>query len=335
MLSAAVVGPSVVAWAAPTPAAPPACSHLRVVDADADARDLLARVGDVVSEDIPALDVGMSAAFPASSLFRLDDPEAACLSAWVIVEPSRALIRVAGPRRCRFVFREVAVEHPLSELDRERVAQVAKAAIAAVNEETSGACEQPPAPIVVTPPPVVAVPQKADTPLASEPAPVAVASTAASVRSPIIPDWSRIVVGVNYGGQIYTHMLWDGPAVSLSLAGSSWQDDPELWVELRYVLAKGFNDSSIQTSSGRAGLSVKWWRLQRIGLGLGADRDLWAWPNLTNTPNWRPAARAFTTIVSPSWKGISVGATVFLDAVHSADPGDTLRPGFSLEVSSR
>ena len=44
---------------------------------------------------------------------------------------------------------------------------------------------------------------------------------------------------------------------------------------------------------------------------------------------------AFTTIVSPSWKGISVGATVFLDAVHSADPGDTLRPGFALEVSSR
>ena len=328
----AATAPGVVAHAASAPAAPATCSHLRLVDADAGARELLTRVGDVVSEDLPELDVGMASAFSASSLFRLDDPQAGCLSAWIVIEPSRALIRVAGPRRCRFVFREVGVEHPLSELDRERVAQVAKAAIAAFSATDAADCTQPAAPIDVRPAPA---------PLQASPAD-SVARTEETTRRSLLPDWSRVVLGGSYGGEIRAGALWAGPGVTLALAGSSWRDDPELWVDLRYAFAHEWLEpgTMVQTMAGRAGVSVSWVRYVRIGLGLGADREQWTWTldaksPATNAAIWRPAARLFTRIESPRWKGLSLAATVFLDAVHSPDPVNTLRPGLALEVSWR
>ncbi|HEX4403669.1 MAG TPA: hypothetical protein VH560_02495, partial [Polyangia bacterium] len=62
-ISGALTAWSVVARA--NEASPPSaatCAHLRLVDGDADARELLGELGDILSADLPFLDVAMASA---------------------------------------------------------------------------------------------------------------------------------------------------------------------------------------------------------------------------------------------------------------------------------
>jgi hypothetical protein len=317
-------------------APPPVCAHLRLVDADADARALLGELGDVLSADLPRLDVAMAPAQEVSRLFRSDDPDAACVTAWVVVEATRARIRVAGAGRCRYVFRELDLEQPLSALDRERLAQVTSAALSAVGDNAeSTEC---------APPPVVVAPTAPIAPVPSVAGPVAATTPPSTVHGApkSSAPFSSLAIGASYGGTYYLSAFRPGPGLSVVAAEPSWLYDPEIWVELRYVLASWSEDGEIQTVTGRVGVSARWWPLVRYGLGVGVDRvettsgqsivDSVNPPVLASTyRTWEPAARAFARIASPSWNALSLSLTVLVDVVHAPDPTNAVRGGLVVE----
>jgi hypothetical protein len=325
-VSALLAAAMVVATAAAASGAAraPVCAQLHVVASDADAQSLLPALRDVLSTEHPRLEAGVAPAFDPAWLFRASGPDAACVTGWVALEQTRALVRVAGAGRCRFVFRELAIERPLAEVDRERIVQVARAAMLATGEDgRAAACTQPLAPVVVLPA------THAD---AEEPAAEPLAITRSGVRTS--PWWSALEVGGSYGGPIRSSKLWSGPGVSLALVGSAFREDPELWLDLRYVLPNDFPSPGdrVQTTSLRGGGSIGWVPHVRLGLGLGADRDVLYYDS---NVDWQPAARAFARFDTPYWHGVAAGVTAFLDAVHSPDPTNTLRPGLALELRWR
>jgi hypothetical protein len=159
------------------------------------------------------------------------------------------------------------------------------------------------------------------------------------------PLGAALAIGATYGGTIRGGAFWDGPGVSLAVDEPSWYDDPELWMELRYVFPRAFDAPSnvVETFAGRAGVSMRWLEHLRVGIGVGVDRESLSFTTVANmgpggptstttvAPNWQPAARAFARVVSRSWRGFSLSATLLLDAVHSPDPVNTLRPGLTVE----
>jgi hypothetical protein len=339
--AALAVAASAVMFAAVARAAAPKalrCVRLRLADPDADARALLARLGDVLAEDFPGVDLGTAPSLAGDRLFRADDPDVACLTAWVVVEPTRALVRVASAGRCRYVFREVGVEHPLSELDRERVAQVAKAALSAIDDDSPEAPECAPPPVVVAPPPSAA--QVSAPPFA---APPPSAATPTAIRTPASSGpSSSLAIGASYGGTYHLGSVWQGPSLLMAVREPTWPREPEVWLDLRYVLPHSFDTGgdTTQTIAGRAGVSLRAWPYVRLGLGVGVDRERSTFELLSpgagaipsRYTSWQPAARVFTRVSTRSWKGFSLSETLFLDAVHSPDPQNTFRAGLTFEA---
>jgi hypothetical protein len=180
-------------------------------------------------------------------------------------------------------------------------------------------------------------------PVVTAPSPTPPASPPPAAEPPL---GAAVAVGATYGGTFHNGAFWDGPGVSLSVDEPSWHDDPELWLDLRYLFPRGFDPPSnvFRTIAGRAGVSVRWWAHLRLGVGVGVDRDAGSFTTVsgmapggpTSTTsvgsNWQPAARAFARVVSRSWHGFSLGVTLLLDAVHSPDPVNTLRPGLTVEA---
>ena len=335
----ALVG-ALTAWpavaSAEGPVAPPpvsVCAHLRLVDGDTDARALLGELGDVLSADLPRLDVAMAPAQEVSRLFRSDDPDAACVTAWVLVEATRARVRVAGAGRCRYVFRELDLEHPLSELDRERLAQVTNAALSAAVGDNAESTECAPPPVVVAP----------IAPARSVPAPAATTPPLSTVRSApnASAPFSSLAIGASYGGTYYLSSFRPGPGLSVVAAEPSWLYDPEIWIELRYVPPSSSENGDLQTITGRVGVSARWWPFMRYGLGVGVDRVETTFEppagqisspfNPSTYRTWEPAARAFARIASPSWNALSLSLTVLVDVVHSPDPQNAVRGGLVVE----
>jgi hypothetical protein len=172
-------------------------------------------------------------------------------------------------------------------------------------------------------------------------------AASADTSPPAAPaPWASLGVAASYGGSVRSGVIWDGPGLVLAADEPSWPEDPELSLELRYVFPHAWDgpNNVIETISGRAGISVRWWGPLRLGLGAGLDREAGratqVGPNmmggaasLTSTSlEWRPAARAFVRVASRSWRGFSVGATLFLDTVSTSDPQDRFRGGFSVEA---
>jgi hypothetical protein len=158
------------------------------------------------------------------------------------------------------------------------------------------------------------------------------------------PPWSSLGVAASYGGAIRDSAFWQGPGVVLAADEPRWLADPGLWVEGRWVFPQASNPAGnvMQTISARAGVDARLSALVRLGVGGGFDREsmeLTFHPlpaGLLNTPdmipaNWRPAVRLFGRLASRSWRGFSASATLFLDAVHSADPQNTFRAGVTVE----
>lgn len=121
-------------------------------------RDLMGPLQEVRPETTATTEIA-----PAD-LFGPGDRSAAPPVVWILVSDGAARIRAVDGSRQLFVFRDLVVATPLTELDRERIAQVANAALAAVLDGRPGALDraaaarllgaEPPRP----PPPPVAVP---------------------------------------------------------------------------------------------------------------------------------------------------------------------------------
>jgi hypothetical protein len=161
------------------------------------------------------------------------------------------------------------------------------------------------------------------------------------------PLWSSLAVAASYGGAVRSHALWDGPGLILAVDEPRWVADPEAWIEGRWVLPQAWDQPSnvVHTISVRSGVSGRVSSFARLGVGFGFDRestdiaDMNIPPRdpravMSSTllaPNYQPAARVFGRLVSLSWRGFAASATVFLDAVHSPDPGNTFRGGVTIE----
>jgi hypothetical protein len=250
----------------------------------------------------------------------------------VILGASRAQVRVAGAGRCRYVVRDLDLGHPLSPLDRERLAQVTKAALDAVGESREAIdCARSPAVGASPPaPPTLDVRRPA-----VPPAPLD------ARREPAAPS-SSIAIGASYGGTYHSGAFRAGPGVSFAVSEVAWRYAPEIWTDLRYVLSSSFDDgaNSVQAIAGRIGVSAQWWPIVRFGVGGGVDRLETTYeppvgsgaldvPSTYRT--WEAVARAFARFGSRSWNGFSLDATVLLDVVHSSDPYGSVRGGFVVE----
>jgi hypothetical protein len=302
-------------------AAPADCAHLRLVASTADARVVLASVSDIVADDFPAVDAAVAPGFSLARLFAVEDADASCPTAWVLVQGLQASVRVAGPGRARFVFRELSVSTPLAELDRERVGQVVRAALTALQQDAESLDRQHAlAAAGVTTPPPAAAPAAVAQSIDPEPNRLPVESKR-SVPEPNRFFLDRYSIGVSYGGVMNQDYFWQGPGVTLAVGGTPWRWDPELWLDAQYLLPHSFEQPDVtnQTVLARAGVSAAW-RWLRFGLGAGLNREeLRArGDSIDLGATWHAGARAFACATFFQRGGFVATATLLFDAVQSS-----------------
>ncbi len=320
-------------------AAPAGCAHLRLVANAADARAVLASVSDVVAEDFPSVDAAVAPSFSKERLFAVDEADASCPTAWVVLDGTQAAVRVAGAGRARFVFRELSVAAPPSELDRERIGQVARAALTALRQDAESLDRQHAlAAAGVAPPPPVT------------PAPVTVAEPVPAAKTLSL---GRYAVGASYGGVMNRDHFWQGPGLTASVGGTPWRWDPEIWLDAQYFLPHTFEQPDVtkQTIAARAGLSAGW-RWLRAGGGAGLNREAVTFTGDSGAVGlrtvWYPAARVFVRATLLEGGSFVASVTLLLDAVQSSSyavlstpnlfsfyPESFWRPGFSLTLGWR
>jgi len=145
--------------------------YLIVVGSDDGLTDLSEQLRDVLSNPpLPPdrrIQIERTDRFRAGDLFSLARPDANHPSAWVVVENPVVHIRAAGAGRTQFVFRDLTVSEPMTELDRERVGQTLRTVITALIEGSAGSMgrgaaqcavgfEEPQPPVAAPPPSAVA-----------------------------------------------------------------------------------------------------------------------------------------------------------------------------------
>ncbi len=125
-------------------AAPAASSdlYLIVVGADDGLGDLPDQLRDILGnpplQPDRRIQVGRAERFRAGDLFDLELPDANHPTAWVVVQSPLVHIRAAGAGRAQFVFRDITISWPMTELDRERVGQTLRAAVTVLLEARPG-----------------------------------------------------------------------------------------------------------------------------------------------------------------------------------------------------
>src|SRR5450432_4654076 len=69
---------------------------------------------------------------------------------------------------------------------------------------------------------------------------------------------SSVAVAATYGGTVRGGPLRDGPGVSVAIDEPSWRDDPEAWVDVRYLFpsASEVRSDHLEGLEGRVGVSV-------------------------------------------------------------------------------
>src|SRR4029077_4258676 len=118
-LACAVVG-AILGWgwaAGATEAATRAPPLVVLIGPEQPSALLRERFEDLLGRTEPGVEVVRGPSFRPEELFRIDGDGAGRLCAWVVIEDTTVRARVAGAGRDRFVFRDLAVALPLSELD--------------------------------------------------------------------------------------------------------------------------------------------------------------------------------------------------------------------------
>jgi hypothetical protein len=221
---------------------------------------LMERVMDLLGDMSPAVEVERGAAFHPEELFWTDRVDALRPTVWVVVDGSYVRVRAAGAGRQRFVFRDIAVSVPLTEIDRERVGQTSKAALTAVIDGDAAALERDDAvdasAAAASPAPPAA---RAPTPVVEREMPIALGLGAL---------YELQTVGYGYG---WRH----GPGIVLTAEHRRLPLRPGLWLLAQYDLPSTVESGgarfSVSDLSLRAGASVAPLPWLRVDMGGGAD----------------------------------------------------------------
>jgi hypothetical protein len=315
---------------------------VRVVVAGADhPEELHRRLGDLIG---PGWDVrGEIAAtteIAPADLFGPGDGTDALPAVWVLVGDGAARIRAADGPRQLFVFRDLAVATPLAELDRERIAQVANAALAAVLEGRPGALDRAAAArLLGVEPPRPAPPVEA---------PVAVAPPPVLPPAPIEKRWTG---NVSYELQSSGRALFQGPGVALGVRVAGQEHAVTVTAQGQTYLPVVLLEGTIYQYVLRLLITFRFGRWAEAGLGGGikytgaeggASNDVLVhWlqdygPRSVTMPSGRIFVRAGPLALG----GVRLSATVSLDVDASMNdfwawyysPPSRGRPAIALEL---
>ena len=215
-------------------------------------------------------DIGRADRFDERDLFRLDRADADRPTAWVVIGGAVARVRVAGAGRQQYIFRDVAVSQPLTELDRERVSQLVKSMLATLIDSGPGV-------------------------LARSDAEAAAGVAAGAPDGALMVDGkSRRADGVGVGpeppvrpvlGAIYQAQYTElgvshGPGIVIGVEWTRPRVRPAAWLMLAYALPSQITSTRVSGSeislwAGgpvlRAGASLALARWFRLDLGAGLN----------------------------------------------------------------
>ncbi len=295
------------------------------------------------------LEISTANEIAPGDLFGADDRSQRPPAIWILVSEGAARVRAADGPRQLFVFRDLAVATPLAELDRERIAQVANAALAAVLDRRPGAldraaaarllgAELPRPPEAPPPPPVVAAP-------APPPAP--------PPRALPPPRWTA---GISYEVQADGRGLFQGPGLTIGLRLTRRTRPPILWVQGQAYLPVILQEGSLYAYVLRlvGTLPISRWADAGLGVGLnytsamGGDGPLVSPSGVLLNPYGNYGWRTLTTVTGRllvrggpiSLAGFPVSATASLDLEQSLNslwtwyqsPPWRVRPAIALEL---
>jgi len=294
---------------------------------------LAARLVDVVGTDwsperTGGLRVETASRFFPEQLFEMGDQRTARPAVWLVIDGATARVRAASADRQRFVFRDLVVAQPLTDLDRERIAHTAKAALATVVAGGTGALDPGAARGALGVPPASrGSPSPAKAPPAERPSRFKLSLGG-------FLEVARVRSSFGYGPGAVTSLqvevgpVWVGP-----------------WTSLMAFQPHGIPTNSPAASYGvawRAGVTVgparptlSWAHLD-LGVGYDWVRPLYTGGGQQKIPTYRLAARVGPAALTAPL-AIS-GAFFFEFARESIADGDVvagvreLRPGLAVEL---
>jgi hypothetical protein len=201
-------------------------------------------------------------------------------NAWVVVEGARALIRTAAAGRERFVFRDLAVSQPLSELDSERIGQTLKVALVPVIAGGQGALGRAAAQAAA------GVQPKPSSPEATT-SPVAQLSDQDRASNPVVPPQVPVEDRISFGlgafmeiARLHGDFAY-GPGVVVNALVKEEHLRAGVWISMMALLPHGIStdsQSAIYGASLRVGINLAAHALPWLSLDLGAGYD---WPRPT------------------------------------------------------
>jgi hypothetical protein len=288
-------------------------------------RDVLV-VGDSPAGPGGVVRMGHADRFEPQDLFRLEGPATDHPAAWVEMDGAVVHLRAAGPGRERFVFRDLAVSRPLNELDRERIAQALKAALATVIEGGPSALGRSEAQRRVANEPAAPVP----------PMPVASAPEAAPRES-----WVRGGLGGFFQGMSLHTSTYFGVGIIGSLELTAFSIRPSVWASLMTFLPHGLSPSEQAAGYGSAfhgGVGVRLAEIPWMELDLGFGFE-WARPATLGGGSDRLAVYRIAERLGPvAVMDVKVALAIFFELATESfsngflgPPGST-RPGAALEL---
>jgi hypothetical protein len=295
-------------------AAPAAPARVVLVSAPGVFGDLAGRILDVV--DVPGgIEIGRAERLRADEVFRVKGTDAKRATVWVTVDGTTAWVRAADAERERFVFRDLAVSAPISELDRERLCQVLASGLATIAEDGAGAIGRADA--------------QAAMGIAPAPPPPVVTQQVFATETRPIPrvEWSL--------GAVYEAQRTEaGPAHGPGIVATAWANRqarrPGAWLVTQYDIGYksartggggGVWKDGVSLRAG-AGLDATWWMRVEAGGGVDLVRlhasDVYS-PGLTRSSvEIIPVARLAARFAVSELFGIRMSATAVLDIARSS-----------------
>jgi hypothetical protein len=336
-------------------AAPAERPRVVLVGAPADVAEIERHLLGLLDEAAGA-EIVRATTFHPEDVFRLDGDAVAGAGrpgGWVVVAGPVASVRAAAGGRDRFVFRHLTVAVPMSELDRERIGQTLKAALATVIEGGPGALGRRDAEELAG----VAPPLPAEPEPTAPPPEAALRAPAASSPPPARPWGLGVVYEVEYTRAALLH----GPGLIGSYDFGIGRLRADAWLMVRYDIPDEVGDDiaavDLHGGSARLGMGLELSPHVHVGAALGADvlKGSLAQPSfaLPYEFTWRTplVARLYARVGSFTVGRGALSAVALVEVADhaiehsfSTAPGDlqfavqmagAVRVGLGLELSSR